>query len=68
MQTYFNIRYEFDTEAVHAAIARRLPAPGADYIAVADGVILDFANRNPAYLDVINSGMFAICDSSYVPL
>lgn len=68
MQTYFNINYEFEPEEVHAAIARRLDRPGADYIAVADGVILDIANRNPDYLEVINSGMFAVCDSSYVPL
>lgn len=68
MQTYFNIRYEFDREAVHTAIEQRLGKPGADYISVADGVILDTANRVPEYLDVVNSGMFAICDSSYVPL
>lgn len=68
MQTYFNIRYEFDRNAVHAAIHQRLGKPGADYISVADGVILDTANRVPEYLDVVNSGMFAICDSSYVPL
>ena len=35
---------------------------------MADGVILDTANRVPEYLEVVNSGMFAICDSSYVPL
>lgn len=68
METYFNIRYEFDREAVHGAIARRLADPGADYICVADGVILNTANRQPQYLDVINGGMFSICDSSYVPL
>lgn len=68
METYFNIRYEFDREAVHGAIARRLAEPGADYICVADGVILNTANRQPQYLDVINGGMFSICDSSYVPL
>lgn len=68
MQTYFNIRYEFDRNAVHAAIHQRLGKPGADYISIADGVILDTANRVPEYLDVVNSGMFAICDSSYVPL
>lgn len=68
MKTYFNIRYEFDHRAVHDAIDSRLSKPGADYICVADGVILDTANRVPEYLDVVNSGMFAICDSSYVPL
>ena len=68
METYFNIRYEFDRDAVHGAIARRLAEPGADYICVADGVILNTANRQPQYLDVINGGMFSICDSSYVPL
>lgn len=68
MQTYFNIRYEFDRGAVHDAIKERLGRPGADYISVADGVILDTANRVPEYLEVVNSGMFAICDSSYVPL
>lgn len=68
MKTYFNINYEFDRDRVHEAIAERLLAPGSDYISVADGVILDTANRVPEYLNVINSGMFAICDSSYVPL
>lgn len=68
METFFNITYEFDREAVHNAITSRLKAPGADYICVADGVILNIANRTPEYLKVIRDGMFAICDSSYVPL
>lgn len=68
METFFNITYEFDREAVHNAIISRLKAPGADYICVADGVILNIANRTPEYLKVIRDGMFAICDSSYVPL
>lgn len=68
METYFNIRYEFDSAAVHDAIGQRLKQPGADYICVADGVILNTANRTPEYLKVINGGMFSICDSSYVPL
>ena len=67
MQTYFNIRYELDKESVHHCIARQINK-GADYICVADGVILNIANRNPEYLEVVNGGMFSICDSSYVPL
>ena len=31
-------------------------------------MILNIANRTPEYLKVIRDGMFAICDSSYVPL
>lgn len=68
MHTFFNIRYEFSRPRVHEAISERLLQPGSDYICVADGVILNTANRSKEYLDVINGGMFAICDSSYVPL
>lgn len=68
MQSYFNINYEFDKSAVHAAIAKRLAEPGADYICVADGVILNTVNRVPEYREVVNGGMFSICDSSFVPL
>lgn len=68
MNKYFNINYELDRGMVHEAIESRLGEPGADYICVADGVILNTANRSKEYLDVVNGGMFAICDSSYVPL
>lgn len=68
MQTYFNIRYEFDKKAVHERIARQLEKNEADYICVADGVILSTANRDSEYLKIVNGGMFSICDSSYVPL
>lgn len=68
METYFNIRYEFDKAQVHASIATRLSQPGSDYICVADGVILDNVNRSDKYKNVVNDGLFSICDSSYVPL
>lgn len=68
METYFKIRYEFDREAIHESIDQRLKEPGSDYICVADGVILNTANRHHEYLNTVNGGMFAICDSSYVPL
>ncbi len=68
METYFNIRYEFDRDAVSHAIQRRLAEPGSDYICVADGVVLDRANRDEEYLRVVNGGLFSICDSSYVPV
>ncbi len=68
MDTYFNIRYEFDRAAVHSAIARQIASGQAGYICVADGVILNTVNRDEAYRRVVDGGMFAICDSSYVPL
>ncbi len=68
MDTYFNIRYEFDRAMVHSAIARQIASGQADYICVADGVILNTVNRDEAYRRVVDGGMFAICDSSYVPL
>lgn len=68
METFFNIRYEFDKNQVHDAIATRLGQTGSDYICVSDGVILNKVCRDLEYRKTINSGMFSICDSSYVPL
>jgi N-acetylglucosaminyldiphosphoundecaprenol N-acetyl-beta-D-mannosaminyltransferase len=68
MENYFKLNYEFDREQVHRAIADRVSREGSDYVCVADGVILNNANRKPEYLDIVNGGMFSICDSSYVPL
>lgn len=68
MEQYFNINYEFDKKTVDDSIDEQLQSGVADYICVADGVILNIANRDPDYLQVINGGMFAICDSGYVPL
>jgi len=68
MNTYFNIRYEMDRSQIHNAISERLKHEGSDYICVADGVIMNTANRHKKYLKVVNGGMFSICDSSCVPL
>ena len=68
MDRYFNINYEFDREVVHNKIAEQVQRQDKGYICVADGVILNIANRNKSYLEVLDNAMFAICDSSYVPL
>lgn len=68
METYFGINYEFDKDVIHHRIDMQLQEGKPSYICVADGVILDIANRDKDYLNVINGGMFSICDSSYVPL
>lgn len=68
MNSYFNLNYEFDKKEVHTQISKCLKHNDCDYICVADGVILDTANRDSNYLKVVNGGMFSICDSSYVPL
>lgn len=68
METYFNIRYEMDKDAVWQAIDRQISENSPAYICVADGVILNIANRNSDYLNVVNGGLFSICDSGYVPI
>lgn len=64
MNTYFNINYEFDREAVHKAIE----AAQKGYICVADGVVMNTANREKEYLEVVNGSMFSICDSNWIPV
>lgn len=68
METFFNIHYEMDKNAVWRAIDKQLQERNPGYICVADGVILNIANRDKDYLRVVNGSMFSICDSSYVPV
>ena len=68
MVNYFNINYEFDKKQIHECISECIHLKKTGYICVADGVILNIANRKLEYLKVINGGMFSICDSGYVPL
>ena len=67
MKTFFNIRYEFDHGLVGERIAQTLSEGKASYICVADANVVTNAHLHPDYADVINGGMFAISDSSWVP-
>lgn len=51
METYFNIRYEFDRERVFRRMDEVLRSGGAGYICVADGHVL------PRYSATGNTGM-----------
>ena len=64
MNTYFNINYEFDKKEVHHAIE----ATQKGYICVADGVVMNTANRDSEYLKIVNGSLFSVCDSSWVPV
>jgi N-acetylglucosaminyldiphosphoundecaprenol N-acetyl-beta-D-mannosaminyltransferase len=69
METYFNIRYEFDVNLIHQTIDKLLAFSNeSHFIPVADGVVLSHVNNNPEYKRVISESLFAICDSSYVPV
>ena len=45
MEKYFNINYEFSPQEVGRRIDEQLSKNESDYICVADGVILNNANR-----------------------
>lgn len=68
MEKFFSIRYEFDKEHVWNYIDRQIASGKPDYICVADGVVVNHVQRDPDYRQTVDNGMFAICDSGWVPL
>ena len=64
MNTFFNIKYEFDKDKINRAIETTRKG----YICVADGVVMNTANRDAEYMKVVNGSLFSICDSSWVPV
>ncbi len=67
METYFQIRFEFNREAVLAAIRRQIQERRTGFIAVADGNVLARVHSDASFRNTINRSLFAICDSSWVP-
>ncbi|MDR1561540.1 MAG: WecB/TagA/CpsF family glycosyltransferase [Dysgonamonadaceae bacterium] len=65
---FFGINYEFDKAVVIKRIAEQVATDEAAYICVADGVVLNTAQREPEYREIVNGSVFSVCDSSYVPL
>lgn len=68
MEKYFNIRYEFDKKLVWERIDQQIASAVPGYVCVADGVVVDHVQRYPDYRRTVDNGMFAICDSGWVPL
>ena len=68
MERFFDIRYEFDKELVWKRIDNQIASGQPNYICVADGVVVDNVQRNEEYRQTVDGGMFAICDSGWVPL
>ena len=68
IRTFFNINYEIERENALRQVDEYVNTNRMGYVVVADGVIMNTANRVPDYLDVVNASMFSICDSSFVPM
>ena len=68
MEKFFDITYEFSKDLVWKRIDSQIALGKPDYICVADGVVVNHVQRNPEYRKTVNDGMFAICDSGWVPL
>ena len=67
-ESFFNIDYLFGKENVLSAVDNVVMASGKGYIVVADGVVANTVHRVPEYRDTVNNSLFAICDSSWIPL
>lgn len=68
MEKYFNIKYEFNKDNVEKSIDQILSQDCHGYIPVVDGVVLSHAQKDANYRNILSNSMFAICDSSWVPL
>lgn len=68
MEKYFDIRYEFNLNAIHSSIAEHIDSNRTGYICVADGNILSMVYKDQEYKKVIDESIFSICDSSWVPV
>lgn len=68
MEKYFNIRYIFGKVNVWNEIDGVIACGGKGFVAVADGVVVNTAQRVPEFRKALDDSLFAICDSSWVPI
>lgn len=68
IEKYFNVRYAFEKAFIAEEIDHIISQGGKGYVPVADGVVLSTAQKDQEYRKVLDGSLFAICDSSWVPL
>lgn len=68
IENYFNIDYLFGRDNVLSEIDEVVSKGEKGYVVVADGVVANTVHRVPEYRDTVNGSLFAICDSSWIPL
>lgn len=67
-EKFFNIRYVFGKENVWHEIDSVIDRGGKGYVVVADGVVVNTAQRMAEYRKCLQDSLFAICDSGWVPV
>lgn len=68
METFFNIRYEFNRTSVLDEIDNAIQVGTSGYVCVADANVVTNAFNDLNYAAVLNEGLFAISDSSWIPV
>jgi len=67
-EKFFNIRYVFGKENVWQEIDGVIDRGDKGYVVVADGVVVNTAQRMADYRKTLQDSLFAICDSGWVPV
>lgn len=66
METYFNVKLEFDKERVHESIQKAIQENRKGYVCAIESNNLAVANRNNAFRAVVNNSLVNVCDGSNV--
>ena len=66
METYFNVKIEFDKVRVHHTIENCLQEGEKGYVCVLESNNITVANTNATFLEVVNHSLVNICDGSNV--
>lgn len=68
IEKFFNIRYVFEKDNVWAAIDKVIDEGGKGFVVVADGVVVNTAQRSADYRKCLRQSLFATCDSGWIPM
>ncbi|WP_243346543.1 WecB/TagA/CpsF family glycosyltransferase [Parabacteroides sp. FAFU027] len=68
MNEYFGIRYEFEHPEVLRLIENALSEDRKGFVCVVDGVVLTHSVKEPAFRSILQTALFNVCDSSWVPV
>lgn len=67
MQTYFNLKFEFDHSKVDKIIEDQIHCNKSGYVCSLDATNFSIAMNNPEHLKVLNAAIVNNCDSTWIP-